>query len=387
MDSLLMKMKNQNQSHSIDQNQLKSLGDGLCDNIEELFEFFNIEYRQTDKMLISSCPIHGGDNITAFNIYPNGDNYRGNWKCRTHQCESVFMPSIIGFVRGVLSNQKHHWQKNGDETVSFGETLKFIKQFLQKKEGLKKHKPFKNNEQNNFIKNIKKIGNKLSVKRSVVRQSLIIPAKYYIHRNYSNEILDKYDVGLCLTKGKPMYGRAVVPIYDHKYQHMIGCTGRSIYEKCGNCSHYHNESHKCPDISNLWKYPKWKHSKGFKAEDSLYNFWFAKEYIEKSKTAIIVESPGNVWRLEENGIHNSVAIFGASISNKQKLILDTSGAMNIIILTDNDVAGEKAKEQIISKFKQTYKIFCPQIYKNDVGDLSKEEIESQIIKFIKDNNL
>ncbi|NDC71851.1 MAG: hypothetical protein EBZ62_00150, partial [Sphingobacteriia bacterium] len=37
----------------------------------------------------------------------------------------------------------------------------------------------------------------------------------------------------------------------------------------------------------------------------------------KSHTAIIVESPGNVWRLEENGIHNSVALFGSSLSDRQ----------------------------------------------------------------------
>jgi DNA primase len=167
---------------------------------------------------------------------------------------------------------------------------------------------------------------------------------------------------------------------------MIGCSGRSIFDKCANCGYFHDQGYKCPE-NNGWLYSKWKHSKGFRAEDTLYNYWFAKKYIEKTKTAIIVESPGNVWRLEESGIHNSVAIFGANISNKQKLLLDTSGAMNIVILTDTDIAGEKAKQQIITKFSQTYRIFCPIISKNDVADMSKEEIQSQIISYLESNKL
>ena len=49
---------------------------------------------------------------------------------------------------------------------------------------------------------------------------------------------------------------------------------------------------------------------------------FAKEFIKESGIVILVESPGNVWRLEEAGVHNSVAIFGSSLADRQKMILD-----------------------------------------------------------------
>jgi 5S rRNA maturation endonuclease (ribonuclease M5) len=179
-----------------------------------------------------------------------------------------------------------------------------------------------------------------------------------------------------------MYNRVVVPIYDNDYKYMVGCTGRSIFEKCAKCSSYHDNSKDCPEEDKRWIFSKWKHSADFKSQNYLYNFWFAKDHILKTHTAIIVESPGNVWRLEENGIHNSVAIFGSSLSDRQKILLDSSGCMNLIILTDNDDAGKKASEQIKSKCQNTYRVFIPQITKNDVGEMTPEEIKTQIYDYI-----
>lgn len=98
----------------------------------------------------------------------------------------------------------------------------------------------------------------------------------------------------------------------------------------------------------------------------------------ESNIAIIVESPGNVWRLEENGIHNSVAIFGSSLSDRQKVILDSSGAMSLVILTDNDEAGRKAADQIKKKCQNTYKIYIPEINASDVGEMNSDQINQEI---------
>ena len=60
-------------------------------------------------MVSMACPIHQGDNSSALNLYIEGDSYRANWKCRTHQCEKTFKGSILGFTRGLLSYQKYNW--------------------------------------------------------------------------------------------------------------------------------------------------------------------------------------------------------------------------------------------------------------------------------------
>ena len=110
-------------SRSYNQHQLKIICDQLCDNIENLFDVLDIhDLKNNGKMIVGNCPIHNGDNITAFNLYPEGESYRGNWKCRTHNCEKIFKASIIGFIRGVLSNKKYNWQNTANQIASAIET-------------------------------------------------------------------------------------------------------------------------------------------------------------------------------------------------------------------------------------------------------------------------
>lgn len=372
----------------IDQSKLKVVCDDLCDNIQSLMEHLDLDYDSRPKMISMCCPIHDGDNRSALNIYHEGNSYRGNWKCRTHGCEEIFKGSIIGFVRGVISRRKYSWGKNGDDMCSFSEALDYCLSFLKK--DIKQIKISKADKDKRLftsvvghITNDSPIQEKSFIGRDKVRQSLSVPAQYFIDRGFSSEILDKYDVGLCDKPDKEMYNRAVAPIYDIDYRYLVGCSGRSIFEKCSNCSSYHSPNDQCPSEADKWKYSKWKHSKNFKSQNHLYNFWLAKEYILKEKTVIIVESPGNVWKLEENNIHNSVAIFGSSLSDRQKIILDSSGAMNIVILTDNDEAGLKAAAQIKNKCQNTYRIFTPKILKPDIAEMTPNEIDEQIRQPIK----
>jgi hypothetical protein len=374
-------------SRSYNQHKLKFLCDELCDNIESLFDVLGLEdIKYNGKMYVGCCPIHNGDNNTAFNLYPYGDNYRGNWRCRTHNCDKVFKGSIIGFVRGVLSNQKYNWQGEKDKTISFDETIKFVESFLGK--DLDKIKINKTEiEKKTFANIIKNIGslnidvtNKIS--RSNVRNSLKIPCEYFMNRGYSEEVLSKYDVGLCHKPEKEMYNRAVAPIYDLDHKYMVGCTGRSIFNKCPSCESYHSTDMSCPSSEDQWKYSKWKHSFQFKSQNYLYNLWFAKSHILNSHKVILVESPGNVWKLEENGIHNSVALFGSNLSDKQKILLDGSGAMTIISIMDSDDAGRKASETIKSKCKNTYNIIDIKISKPDISEMTTEEIEKEIKAYL-----
>lgn len=377
----IMIKKTKSTSHN--QHKLKVLSDKVCDRIEELLAYFDLEYKVCGKFISMSCPIHGGDNISAFNLYPDGEKYRGNWKCRTHGCEEVFKSSILGFIRGVLSHQDYSWSKSGDKTYSFDEAIKFAEKFInQKLEEIKIDKT--HIEKNSFSNTVSLITNlKINhdndinnVNRVQVRKALSIPSLYFINRGFSKEILDKYDVGDCLNVNKEMYNRAVVPIYDIDYKFMIGCSGRSICNKCEKCNHYHDNN--CPDDGDLYKHSKWKHSINFKSQNNLYNFWFAKEHIKKNQTVIIVESPGNVWKLEEAGIHNSVAIFGTNLSNYQKMLLDSSGAMNLIIAMDNDEPGHKAAESIVSKCNKIYNIHKLVISTNDIGSMSVDQINKEI---------
>lgn len=371
-----------------DQAKLKVLCDDLCDNIEDLLEHFELDYKDHGKMISMACPIHEGDNESALNLYVEGDSYRGNWKCRTHGCEKCFKGSIIGFVRGLLSNRKHQWSEEGDKTCTFKETIDFITSFLKKDlKDIKVSTEARNKNRFtsavNQIKNTAKVDTTNCLTRNRIRGLLKIPAEYYINRGFTPAILDKYDIGLCDNPNREMSNRVVAPIYDPDYTYMIGCSGRSVFEKCDKCGCFHDPDNDCPQDHQKYLYSKWKHSANFKSQNSLYNFWFAKKYIKDTGVAILVESPGNVWKLEENSIHNSLGIFGAALSDRQKIILDSSGAMTIIVLTDNDDAGRKAAEQIKEKCQNTYRVFVPSITKADIADMTSEEIDMEIKDYIR----
>lgn len=375
-------------SHSYNQQELKRMCDLLCDNIEDVLNALGLDdYRNNSKMITMSCPIHSGDNDSALNLYYEGDTYRGNWKCRTHQCEHCFRGSILGFIRGVISSQKYNWSEQGDKMCSFNEVVEFCKNLLgSENNDLLVSKV--SQDKNNFARIVDKINPKQLINSKITRNSAIknieIPSQYYIDRGFSKDILTKYDVGLCSNPDKPMYNRVIVPIYDDTGEFLVGCTGRSIFDKCTTCQSYHNPEEMCPSKDVAWQYSKWKHSYGFKSQHYLYNFWNAKEYIYNNNYAILVESPGNVWKLEENNIHNSVAIFGCNLSDRQKLILDSSGAMTLFLIMDNDEAGDKAATEIQQKCENTYTIHRPQITATDIAEMTREEIDTQIIQFIKE---
>lgn len=383
----LKKRKMKKQYHSIDQTKLKIICDKLCDKIEDVLDHFGLEYRMNQKFVSMSCPIHNGDNDGALNLYYIGEDYKGNWKCRSHKCEEHFKSSIIGFIRGILSNRKFNWSKEGDSTVSFQEALEYAIKLADV--DINSIKPASTVQKNktHFINNTKIFSNsapvnKTLVTRDQVKKLLNIPSSYFIDRGFTKEILEKYDVGDCLTQNKEMSHRAVVPIYDENFEYMVGCSGRSIYNKCDICKTYHTDN--CPDEYNSWKYSKWKHSSGIKTQECLYNIWYAKEYIQKLGFAILVESPANVWKLEEHNIHNGLCLFGANLTDRQKMLLDTSGAMTLVIIMDSDEAGEKAREVIDKKCSRTYNIRHIRLSKNDIADMTSSEIESEIIDQIKD---
>lgn len=383
VQDFLLKKRRMKQSISYDQNKIKILCDHLCDKIEPLLDYFGLEYRINPKFITMSCPIHGGDNDSALNLYHTGDTYRGNWKCRSHKCDEIFKGSIIGFIRGVLSHKNHNWTKDGDPACSFNEALEFATEFIDI--SLKDIKVSnKDKEKNLFVNNTKVLQPAITVKngvnRTVVRKNLNIPSQYFISRGFNSDILNKYDIGDCITPNKEMTNRAVVPIYDMDYQFMIGCSGRTTFDKCENCKAYHDNI--CPSDDNRWKFCKWKHSSGFKTQECLYNYWFAKDHIKESGQAILVESPGNVWKLEENNIHNSLGLFGSNLSDKQKTILDMSGAMDLILIMDNDDAGNKARKQIHNKCHRTYNIKDIVISKNDIAEMSSNEIEKEIKRYL-----
>ena len=340
----------------MDKNQLIVLSNMVAEKITDLFDLFGVRYFEQYDRITSVCPIHeGADNPQAFTVTTTRDQYFGYWRCWTHGCENKFVPTPIGLIRGLLT------AKSGEE-VSFPEAIKFAIDFTSSSiEELEQEG--KNFKLEKFIELSERVYSdpvktKYSVRRTVVRETLSRPVVYYIDRGYEEKTLDIFDIGICTDQAKQMKNRIVAPVYDDDHEFMIGCVGRATHENSnGN---------------------KWINSKHFNSGAHLYGYWLAKDAIRKTKTAVLVEGQGDVWRLYESGIRNSVGMFGSSLSDGQARILETSGALNIVILTDNDEAGAKAEQSIINKCDRLFHIICPEFSKDDIGDMTVDEINKEI---------
>ena len=367
-------------NYRLEPEQLSILSSRLLEDLDNILTFFEVSgLKFNTKKVYGKCPIHGGDGKTnPFNMFLTGDTYSGNWKCRSHNCHIIFKQSFLGLIRGLLS-MKQGWSQQGDHIVSFGDVIKWSIDWLKIKTGDLQVDQVELNKKVFIRQNSKLIVNEIknNISREVVRQHLSYPAKTFISRGFSSEILDKYDIGVCNDPKREMHNRVVVPIYDKTGVFMVGCSGRSIYNQCSSCKLYHPLDIGCPDVYNKYKYLKWVHSKNFRAEQTLFNSWNASQYIKKCNTAIITESVGNVLKLEESGIKIGLGTFGTQFTEYQNIITNELGVLNLIVAPDIDEhkAGITWANMVKEKYKRIYNIYIiDKLPKQDIGEMSIEEI-------------
>lgn len=339
----------------------------VLDNFDRISTSLDFEYDEYDNRLTMCCPIHDGDNSSACVIFKDGESISGNWSCFTHGCEQQYGISIIGFIRGILE------RKTGKEKT-YGDVIKYVEDVLSRKvSDVVVHKNI-NDEYRSFV-DYNNRAPAIQLPKTQLEKSLKIPSQYYIRRGYSREVLIKYSVGFCNTPGKPFYLRTVVPVFDDTMRYAEGFTARTINKECPDCGWYHYEKYSCPQ-TQIEKYfaSKWVNSKGFSKTQYLYNSWYAKEFIKESQTAILVEGPGDVWRLEECGIHNGLSIFGCKLNSKQVAQLHAMGAKRLIVVLDNDPPGLIGKEFIRKKYSNDFELHLIDLQNKDIGDTPHAEV-------------
>jgi len=304
-------------------------------NFRNLLDKLGIRANYSNGIFKCPCPVHDGDNPTAFSMYNN----TGVWTCWTHNCQSKWGPSPYGLIAAMLN-------KHGIKTTvdSFLKDNQIFLSDINYTEGIKSIK------YNNVI-----------MSRDEYLKKIKVPCKYYLNRGFEKSTLLKYDVGTCLDKTKKLYGSAIIPVYNTSY------TGITAYSARKNTSD---------------KQYRWKHMSGGWRSNSLYNSWFAKSHIKTSGVAILCEGPAKVWRLEEAGFNNAMAIFGTKFSPGQQQILSTCGAEHVVILFDNDNAGKIASGDIAEKLKGLYNITIPKVSFIDLDNTDPKTIQKELKKQI-----
>jgi DNA primase len=334
------------------QQQIYQICNELSENLESLLEKFDIEFKKNGDSYSFSCPVHGGDNHAGCSVLTNGV-----WSCWTHGCHDQYKKTLFGFVRGVLSHRK-------GKKATMTETINFCLSFLNKSQieapAINLDLKFETSIFEAFNKKIERIST--GITRQQVRRAMFVPSVYFQNRNpgFSKEVLDQFDVGDCHNPEKEMFNRAVAPVYDENWGY-VGCIGRSLVEN--------------PTVQ------KWKNNKGFSKSLYLYGLNIAKEHIIKKRAAILVEGQGDVWRCHEAGYKNTVGMFGCDLSDEQLILLESSGCCNLVVLTDNDNAGNDACEKIIKKCGRRFNYFRPILPLKDPGECSVQQIKELLGSF------
>jgi 5S rRNA maturation endonuclease (ribonuclease M5) len=356
-----------------------------ADRLDDLMETLSIEVHPiSDNILAGVCPLHpSADNPSAFNIYRKSKKGYpcGMWMCHTHSCHETEGRSLINLVRAILS-------KKADKKISYQEAIQFLMDFLGCKR-LPYVKRATNEEllrrgELNALQAINSTSAEQEVRREtsldIFRRHLIIPSPYMLSRGFSEKILIKFDIGDDKNRR-----RTCVPIFDNDHKKVIGATTRSIFEKCPTCKLYHPPEMSCATASeNRLNWVKWRHE-GFSSAFYLFNYWNAKNKIQETGRVILVESVGNVLKLCQNKLYNTVGCFGASVSDSQEMLLGILSTFTIYTLFDNDKAGQTAAARLKEKLGRRYNIKNVKLDKiyNDIGDAPdkyiQEEIASQII--------
>jgi 5S rRNA maturation endonuclease (ribonuclease M5) len=364
--------------NQISEKKIRYLNKLVGEKVDDLVDALGVKLRRSERMYYGRCPIHCGNNNSAFNLYRDGVSVKGNWRCNTHRCESKFVGTAIGFTRGVLSCQ-NGWTEivPTNNIYPYNKTIDWLCNFIGK--SLDQIEVDASSfDKENFVNSVscysKKPRNEEGYSREAVRKNLVVPAEYYLERGYSYNLLDAYDIGLCRKPGS-MNNRVVVPVFNDDGKRVIGCCGRSIFEECNSCHHYHDSKLSCLTVDDC---SKWRNTKGFNRNSYLYNYWNAKNYIKKTGKAILVEGPGDVLRLIDAGIFNVVGLFGCSLSDEQQITLELSSAMKLIVLLDNDQAGEHGRDMIRKTCSRSYQLEFPSFSGHDIGGLSTQQIKEEL---------
>ena len=279
-------------------------------DVEKILRHYNVDFKYFGDYIRCACPIHNGDNPTAFVI-----NEDFLWSCHTGGCgagdvftfieqmEDLDFPKAVKKVAEILEIDIENLiiaERKNDYLKEVEKFLKYIKS-KKKKKTLDEYVPKAELTQVRSFRNFdEKTLQKFELK-------------------YAKEIeLDKKDGGTF-----KLYERLVIPIYVNDVQ--IGVSIRKIRAKDN---------------------PKWFHAPHtMETGNILYNI----DNCKNDSEIIVCEGMFDVWSWYEAG-YNAICTFGAHLSEEQYRMLLRTGK-NIIWCYDGDNAGLEATKKAVQMMK------------------------------------
>ena len=157
-------------------------------------------------------------------------------------------------------------------------------------------------------------------------------------------------------------GRIIFPLRNERGE-LIGFTGR-IY----------------PEKERAPKYLNTPETKIFKKSEFLYGLFYAKEYIEKEKKAIVLEGQMDFLLAFKNGLKNVVSVSGSALTEAHLRKIKKYATV-LVLAFDNDSAGFRAelRANLLAQ-KLDFKVFKLIYPEKDLGDFFQNKRDLKEIK-------
>jgi DNA primase len=311
-------------------------------NIRLIMKRFKFKGSDYGSRLVGCCPIPHGDGKTPNDNYQafSWDFERQMWQCFSNQCHQIHGADVFALIQCV-------------KKCNFKEAVQWILDFVEK--DIDEIKELDSAEAKRLEQVIRKRSELVRHKRmedSLIRH--LTPSTYFKDRGFSDEVIEEFGCGGEWHKAKT-YGenRVIVPVYDPIDGHLIAFTCRLLDDS----------------LIESWR-PKWCHALNFAAlrkksaertdeerfyaSSVLYNLHRASQHMGEPKTIIVTEGPGDVMRMWEAGLRNTVAVLGTNFSKHHRTLLHKVGCQRVIGVLDSDAAGQKASGSLQGKCKDYF---------------------------------
>ena len=328
------------------------MGKKLLDVIEDVVDLrtfllsFDIEVMEYhDGTFRGCCPVHGGNNPSAFVAYKNSKG-RYSWACYTNDCHVEYGGNMIGLIAGFKKC-----------------TVKKAIYMIAKKFKIEK-------DSKGDVTNVgysKKIGSSIitpekPIEHEVIEKSFLsnshsrrFGTDFFSKKNIPDKIVNKFGLGYNILSN-----RITIPIWDENNR-LVGWDSRYINDKYIDTV----------DVDGFM-ITKYKISAGLKKRNLLYGLNQYRK-TEKLDYVVLVEGFKDVWLLYSIGVIG-VSVFGHSLSAYQLYLLKQR-TKNVIVCFDNDADSEKNPGQkgakrvhkILTKNGLNVKNICPPS-NLDIGD-------------------
>ena len=305
-------------------------------DVEKILNYYNINYNYHGDYIRCKCPIHNGDNPTAFVV-----NDKFLWSCHTGDCGNG---DVFTFIEKM-------------EDVDFINATKKLAEILDLNINgmiIAERKNTQKKDLENFLKYISS-KKKQEVNVYTPKAELV---KVKTFRNYNKSTLEHFEVmytkEICIDRKDgtsfKLYERIYIPIYEDGK--LIGASLRKRRAKDN---------------------PKWFHvPQTIKIGSVLYN----KDNINTSdEYVIVVEGIFDVFSWYEAGFNNVVCTFGAHLTEEQYRMLLRMGK-DVIWCFDGDNAGIIATKQAVEKMRYKVTQWVIQLPEGaDPGNCTSEDLK------------